>query len=244
MRRNYVYAALGIWVLAFLVSACTWYGVQAGSPALQPFLAGAPEPEAVTLQETLAVGLVWLSPSEGSETVPERAERAALEVLRSHFAERGKTLQIVRVDRVTSLDLSSLRGLGQTHGLAHLLLVAPSVREIEVPAWLGYGRAGYSLGTRTETYVLLEAVGIALESGSSLFAGRGNGAAMLEELDYGPLGPWYPRISRGIDLGGYGGFIFPDAEEFLPDEVRAVALKDALAVLLVELDRLRPQNNS
>ncbi len=92
--------------------------------------------------------------------------------------------------------------------------------------------------------MLLEAVGIALETGSSLFAGRGNAAAMLEELDYGPLGPWYPRISRGIDLGGSGGFIFPDAEEFLPGEVRAVALKDAIAILLAELDRLGPPRTS
>ncbi len=244
MRRNYVQAALGIWVLAFLLSACAWYGVPSGSPALQPFLAGAPEAEAVRLQEPLAVGLVWVSPSESSTRLPKRAEQASLERIRSYFAEAGKRLQVVRVDSVTSVDLSSLRAIGRTHGLTHLLLVAPTVREVELPTRLPYGRGGYGVGTRTESYVLLEAVGIALETGSSLFAGRGNGAAMHEELDYGPLGPWYPRISRGIDLAGYGGFIFPDAEEFLPDEVRAVALKDALAALLGELDRLGPQKNS
>ena len=244
MQRRSGRRALGISVLAFLLSACTWYGVQSGSPALQPFVVDAPKAETVQLQERLPVGLVWVSPSEGMVTLPERAERATLETIRSHFAKEGKRLQMVRVDKVTSVDLAGLRQLGEAHGLAYLLLVAPSVREIEVPARLRYGRGGYGVGTRTESYVLLEAVGIELETGSSLFAGRGNAAAMLEELDYGPLGPWYPRISRGIDLAGYGGFIFPDAEEFLAGEVRAVALKDALAVLLAELDRLGPPKDS
>ncbi len=244
MRRNYVQAALGIWVLAFLVSACAWYGVPSGSPALRPFLAGAPATETVKLQEPLRVGLVWVSPPGNSVTLPERAEQVTLETIRVRFGEEGRTLQIIRVDRVASVDLSSLRRIGQVHGLSHLLLVAPTVREVELPTRLRYGRGGYGVGTRTESFVLLEAVGIALDTGSSLFAGQGHASAMLEELDYGPLGPWYPRISRGIDLGGYGGFIYPDAEEFPPGEVRAVALKDALAALLAELDRLGPPKNS
>jgi len=238
MSWRYLGRALGITVLALVVSACAWLAGQSGSPALQPFLAAAPETEAVSLQEPLTVGLVWVKPSEGSATVPERAEQVTLKVIRSHFAEEGKRLTVVRTDTVTSVDLSALRQIGQAHGLTHILLVAPTVQEVEVPTRLRYGRGGYSLGTRTESYVLLEAVGVELATGASLFAARGNAAAMLEALDYGPLGPWYPRISRGVDRAGFGGFIFPDAEEFPSGEVRAVALKDAVAGLLAELDRL------
>ncbi len=238
MSWRYLGRALGITVLALVVSACAWLAGQSGSPALQPFLAAAPEAEAVSHQEPLTVGLVWVKPSEGSATVPERAEQVTLKAIRSHFAEEGKRLTVVRTDTVTSVDLSALRRLGQAHGLTHILLVAPTVQEVEVPTRLRYGRGGYSLGTRTESYVLLEAVGVELATGASLFAARGNAAAMLEALDYGPLGPWYPRISRGVDRAGFGGFIFPDAEEFPPGEVRVVALKDAVAGLLAELDRL------
>ena len=238
MSWRYLGRALGITVLALVVSACAWLAGQSGSPALQPLLAAAPEAEAVSHQEPLTVGLVWVKPSEGSATVPERAEQVTLKAIRSHFAKEGKRLTVVRTDTVTSVDLSALRQIGQAHGLTHILLVAPTVQEVEVPTRLRYGRGGYSLGTRTESYVLLEAVGVELATGASLFAARGNAAAMLEALDYGPLGPWYPRISRGVDRAGFGGFIFPDAEEFPPGEVRAVALKDAVAGLLAELDRL------
>ena len=218
--------------------SCSWLASQTGSPALRPFLATAPVAETVELQQPLTVGLVWVKPSEASVTIPERAEQAALETIRSHFAEEGERLNVVRTDTVTSVDLSALRELGQTHGLTHFLVVAPTVQEVEVPTRLRYGRGGYSPGTRTESYVLVEAVGVESATGASLFAARGNAAAMLEALDYGPLGPWYPRISRGVDRAGFGGFIFPDAEEFPPGEVRAVALKDAVAGLLAELDRL------
>ncbi len=238
MSWKYLRRTAGIGALAFAVSACAWLAGQSGSPALQPFLAAAPETEAVSLQEPLTVGLVWVKPSEGSATVPERAEQVTLKAIRSHFSEEGKRLTVVRTDTVISVDLSALRQLGQAHGLTHILLVAPTVQEVEVPTRLPYGRGGYEPGTRTESYVLLEAVGIELATGASLFAARGNAAAALEELDYGPLGPWYPRISRGGDRIVFGGFIYPDAEEFPPGEVRAVALKDAVAGLLAELDRL------
>ncbi len=238
MSWKYLRRTVGIGALALVVSACAWLAGQSGSPALQPFLAAAPETEAVSLQEPLTVGLVWVKPSEASVTIPERAERATLDTMRSHFAEEGKRLTVVRTDTVTSVDLSALRQLGQTHGLTHFLIVAPTVQEVQVPTRLPYGRGGYEPGTRTESYILLEAVGVKLATGASLFAARGNAAAALEELDYGPLGPWYPRISRGVDRAGFGGFIYPDAEEFPPGEVRAVALKDAVAGLLAELDRL------
>ncbi len=244
MKRQYVQLALGVVVLALIVNGCAWLQPQSGSAELQPFLTDVPSTEAVTLTEPLPVGLVWLKPSEGSVQLPERAERMALDRIRSHFAGEGQTLNVVRVDTVTSVDLPSLRQLGRAHGVKHFLLLAPSVREIELPARLLYGRGGYGVGTRTESYVLLEAVGVSLDSGASLFAARGNAAAMLEELDYGPFGPWYPRISRGIDLAGSGGFIFPNGEVFQPGEVRAVALKDALAILLAELDRLQSSNAS
>ncbi len=244
MKRQYVQLALGVVVLALIVNGCAWLQPQLGSAELQPFLTDVPSTEAVTLTEPLPVGLVWLKPSEASVQIPERAERMALDRIRSHFAREGKRLSVLRVDTVTSVDLPSLRQLGQAHGVKHFLLLAPSVREIERPANLRYGLS-WGVGTKTESYVLLEAVGVALDSGSSLFAARGNAAATLEELDIGPLGPWFPRISRGIDLAGSGEFIFPSGEEvFLPGEVRAVALKDAVASLLAQLDRLQFSNAS
>ncbi len=243
MKRHYVQLALGVVVLVLIVNGCAWLQPQSGSAELQPFLTDVPSTEAVTLTESLPVGLVWLKPSEGSVQLPERAERMALDTIRAHFAGGGKRLSVVRVDTVTSVDLPSLRQLGQAHSVKYFLLLAPSVQEIERPVNLRYGLS-MGVGTSTESYVLLEAVGVSLDSGSSLFAARGNAAAMLEELDYGPLGPWYPRISRGIDLAGSGGFIYPSGEVFQPGEVRAVALKDALASLLAELDRLQSSNAS
>lgn len=243
-RNRYIAVALAIGACVIAVSGCARMFAQPGSPALQPFVSAAPPAEAVTLQEPLTVGLVWLRPPAGAPAVPARAEEATLEMIRSHFAEGGKRLKVIRVDTVTSVDLSALRQLGQAHGLTHVLLVAPTVQEVKIPTRLRYGRGGYSLGTRTESFVLVEAVGLGLETGSPVFAGKGNGAAALEELDYGPLGPWYPRISRGAMREGFGSFIYPEGREFQPDEVRAVALKDAIAVLLADLDRVGMQKVS
>lgn len=238
MSRGYLHPAWGIGVLALMVSSCSG---QPGSPALQPLLAAAPEAKAVILQGPLSVGLVWVRPSEGAVTIPERSERATVETIRSRFPQGGnKMLRVVRVDTVSSVDLAAFRQLGQAHGLRHALVVAPTVREVEVPVYLrtDSSRSSGSPGTRTESYVILEAVGIALDTGSSLFSARGNGAAALEELDSGPFGPWFPRMTRGGSRGGSGPVIYPDDQEFPPDEVRDLALKDALASLLAALGRL------
>lgn len=244
MSKRYLEVALTIGACALAAGGCAWMLSQPGSPSLQPFVAAAPPTGAVTLQEPLTLGLVWLRPPEGVPAVPERAEQATLEAIRSHFAKGGKKLTVVSIDSVTSVDLSGLRRLGRAHGVTHVLLVAPTVQEVKVPTRLRYGRGGYSLGTRTESYVVLEAVGLEPATGASLFAARANGAAALEALDYGTLGPWYPRISRGATREGFGDFIYPEGKEFLPDEVRVVALKDAVAGLLAELDRVGSPKNS
>ncbi len=244
MDRRKITLICGIGALALFLGACSLTPWPSGSKALEPYMAGAPEAEAVTLQEPFEVGLVWLEPGQGTATLPERAERTTIEAIRSHFGEGAKLIHVVRVDKVSSVSPDTLRELGRSHGLRNLLVVAPTVKELELAAHLRYGRGGYGVGTRTETFVLLEAVGVDLETGSPMFAARGNGVASLEELDYGPLGPWYPRISRGVDLAGLGGFIYPNGEEFPPDEVRAVAMKDAVAVLLADLDRVGKSENS
>jgi len=83
-----------------------------------------------------------------------------------------------------------------------------------------------------------------ITNGSTVFTAWGNGVASLEELDYGPFGPWYPRISRAVGPVGSGEIIYPTGEEFPPGEVRAVAMKDAVAILLADLDRVGKSENS
>ncbi len=238
MDRRKITLIWGGGLFAFLLSACSLAPWPSGSKALEPYMAVAPEAKAVTLQEPFEVGLVWLEPGQGTATLPERAEQDSIEAIRLHFGEGAKLIHVVRVDKVHSVNPETLRKLGQSHGLRHLLVVAPTVKELELAAHLRSGRGGYGVGTRTETFVLLEAVGVDLETASPMFAARGNGVASLEELDYGPFGPWYPRISRGVGPVGSGVIIYPDREDFLPGEVRVVATKDAVAVLLGKLDQL------
>ncbi len=238
MDRRKITLIWGIGALALLLGACSWMPWPSGSKALEPFMAGTPKAEVVTIQTPLNVGLVWLEPGQESETLPERAEQTSIEAIRTHFGEGAKLIRVVKVERVNSVNPESLRKLGQSHGLRHLLVVAPTVKELELAAHLRYGRGGYGVGTRTETFVLLEAVGVDLETASPMFAVRGNGVASLEELEYGPFGPWYPRISRGVGPIGSGEIIYPDREDFPPGEVRVVATKDAVAVLLGKLDQL------
>ena len=225
------------WILgacALLLDACGW---MPGSPALKPFMATATAPEAVLLEEPLAVGLIWLKPAEGSVTLPARVERAALETIRSHFAEAGKMLRVVYVQTAAVLDLPTLRQLGEAHAVTHVLVVVPTVEAIAVP-FIPLMRGFAPVGTRTESYVLLEAVVLDLATGAALFAARGNGVAALWALDTGPFGPWYPYLTRGTDRHGFGGRILPEGEEFPPGEVHAVALHDAVQILLGELGRV------
>ena len=244
MDRRKITLIWGVGLFAFLLSACSLAPWPSGSKALEPYMAGAPEAEAVTLQEPFEVGLVWLEPGQGTATLPERAEKDSIEAIRSHFGEGAKLIHVVRVDKVNSVNPETLRELGRSHGLRNLLVVVPTVEELEVPVYLRYGRGGYDPGTRTESFVLLEAVGVDLETGSTVFTARGNGVASLEELDYGPFGPWYPRISRAVGPVGSGEIIYPTGEEFPPGEVRAVAMKDAVAILLADLDRVGKSENS
>ena len=234
MRMPYPHSAWGLGACALLLDACSW---MPGSPALKPFLATAPAPEAVFLGEPLAVGLIWLKPAEGSVTLPARVERAALQTIRSHFAEAGKMLRVVHVQTAAVLDLSTLRELREAHAVTHVLVVVPTVEAITVP-FIPLMRGLPPVGTRTESYVLLEAVVVELQMGAALFAARGNGVSALWALDTGPLGPWFPYLTRGTDRHGFGGLIFPEGEEFPPGEVHAVALHDAVQILLAELDHV------
>ncbi len=61
----------------------------------------------------------------------------------------------------------------------------------------------------------------------------------MEDLDHGRVGSGFPRIARGLGPAGSGEQIFPDGENFAEGEVRAVALKEALASLLAQLDRIK-----
>ena len=125
-----------------------------------------------------------------------------------------------------------------------MLVVVPTVQEIEVPEKFGVPRGNW-LGTRTESYVVLEAVAIELETGLPIFEAQGNGQASLEVLDYGSFGP-FPRIYRGVNRPGDGSIYYPEGgrEDFYPGEVRAFASNYALARLLGELDLVKTSNPS
>ena len=219
-----------------LMGGCTWLTPQPISPALKPFIAQASSTENTTLHESLSLGMVWLEPSNGSMTLPEGERDRLLEEIRAHFSEPGMPLHVGSIDVVNTMDLSSLQQLGQRKGLTHLLVVAPTVQETIVPEKFGAPRGNW-VGTRTESYVYLEAVAFELESGTPIFQAQGNGQAALEALEYGAFGP-FPRIYEGIYPPGYGSVYFPEGvkEEFPPGAVHTFASKKALARLLGELD--------
>ena len=238
----------GLSLMAFsllFLGGCSWSTPQPVSPVLQPLMAQASPAENATIPESLKLGVAWLTPSDDAKAIPERATDQILNQIREHFSEPGIPLNVVSVDTVASFDLSTLRQLGQQHGVTHMLVVAPTVQEIEVPEKFGFGKAGFWLGTRTESEVFLEAVAIELDTGSPIFEASGNGQAALEALDYGAFGE-YPRIFRGLYPPGYGSIYYPEGvkEEFPPGEVRVVASKWALARLLGELDLVKTSNPS
>ena len=231
--------------LLFLGGCSSWLTPQPVSPVLQPFVAKAPPAETTTIPESLTLGVAWLKPSDDAKTLPERATRHLLDQIREHFSEPGLSLRVSSVDTVTSVDLATLRQLGHQHGVTHMLVVAPTVQEIEVPEKFGIPRSGFWLGTRTESQVFLEAVAIELETGLPIFEAQGTGQAALEVLEYGAFKP-YPRIFRGITPPGYGPIYYPEGatEDFPPGEVRVVASNDALAGLLWKLDLVKTSNPS
>lgn len=225
--------------LLFLGGCSSWFMPQPVSPVLQPLIAKASPAEATTIPEPLVLGVAWLTPSDDAKTLPERATRRLLDQIREHFSEPGIPLRVSSVDTVTSVDLPTLRQLGQQHGVTHLLIVAPTVHEIVVPEKFGFPR-GVWLGTRTQSFVFLEAVALELETGLPIFEARGAGQAALEVLDYGAFGD-HPRIFRGAFPPGDGSIYYPEGEreDFPPHEVRVVASNNALARLLGELDRVK-----
>jgi hypothetical protein len=247
MRMGRRKTALGFFAfsLLFLGGCSSWPTAQPVSPVLQPLMVQASPAENATIPGSLKLGVAWLVPSDGAKTLPERTTDQLLTQIHAHFSEPGIPLNVVSVDRVNSLNLVALRLLGQQHGVTHMLVVAPTVQEIEVPEKFGFAKAGFWLGTRTESSVTLEAVALELESGSPIFKASGNGQATLEELDYGAFGE-YPRIYRGINSPESGGAYYPQGakEEFLPQEVRAVASHQALARLLFELDLIKASQTS
>ncbi len=234
-----------IFSLIFMGGCSTWATPQPVSPTLQPLITQASPTEEYTIPEPLTLGVAWLKPSAGAKAIPERATKKLLAQIREHFSEPGISLQVSSVDPVTSVDLSTLKQLGQQHGVSHMLVVAPTVQEIEVPEKFGVPKAGLWVVTRTESQVFLGAVAIDLKTGLPLFEAQGNGQAALEALENGAFG-FYPRIFRGIYPPGYGTFYYPEGskEDFPPNEVRAIASNFALAGLLEKLDRVKLSKSS
>ncbi len=234
-------AGLGLMAFSLLfMGGCSLLTPQPVSPVLQPLIAKASPAEGAIIEEPLDLGVAWLKPSDDAKTLPERATRRLLDQIREHFSEPGIPLQVSSVNTVTSVDLPTLRQLGQQHGVTHMLVVAPTVHEIVVPEKFGFPKSGFYLGTRTQSFVFLEAVALELETGSPIFEARGAGQAALEVLDYGAFGD-HPRIFRGAFPPGDGSIYYPEGakEDFPPHEVRVVASNNALARLLGELDRVK-----
>ncbi len=229
--------SLTVFSLIVILGGCShWATPEPISPALKPFITQASSAENTTLHETLALGIAWLEPTDGSKTLPEEERDRLLEEFRAHYSQPGMPLNVSSVDIVNTMDLSSLQQLGQAKGLSHLLVVAPTIQETVVQERFGVPRGNW-LGTRTESYVYLEAVALELGTGSPIFQAQGNGEASLEALDYGAFGP-FPRIYEGVYPPGYGSVYFPEGvkEEFAPGAVHTFASKKALARLLGELD--------
>ncbi len=230
--------------LLFLGGCSNWLTPSPVSLVLQPLIAQAPPAESTIVPQSLTFGVAWVKPSDDAQTLPERATHGLLHQIREHFSASGMPLRVKGIDTVTSVDLSTLRQLGQQHGVTHMLVVAPTVQEITVPEKFGAPRGNW-LGTRTESYVVLEAVAIELETGLPIFEAQGTGQAALEALDYGAFNP-YPRIFRGSYPPGDGNIYYPEGvrEEFPPGEVRVFASNYALAGLLGKLDLVKTSNSS
>jgi len=230
--------------LLFLGGCSNWLTPSPVSPVLQSLIAQAPPAESTIVPQSLTLGVAWVQPSDDAQALPERATHRLLNKIREHFSASGMPLRVESIDTVTSVDLASLRQLGQQHGVTHMLVVAPTVQEITVPEKFGAPRGNW-LGTRTESYVVLEAVAIELETGLPIFEAQGNGQAALEALDYGAFGE-YPRIYRGINPPGYGSIYFPEGvhEDFPSGEVRVFASNYALAGLLGKLDLVKTSKPS
>ncbi len=232
---------IGLSLMAFslivILGGCShWAKPQPISPILKPFMAQASSTEDTTLNESLSLGMVWLEPTNDSKTLQTEERDRLLEEIRKHFSEPGTSFHVDSVEVVNTMDLSSLQQLGQEKGLTHLLIVAPTVQETIVQERFGVPRGNW-LGTRTESYVYLEAVALDVETGAPIFQAQGNGQAALEALDYGAFGP-FPRIYEGIYPPGYGSVYYPEGakEEFPPGAVHTFASKKALARLLGQLD--------
>jgi hypothetical protein len=188
--------------------------------------------------------VAWVQPSDDTKALPKRTTHKLLQQIREHFSASGMPLSVDSIDTVTSIDMASLRQLGQQRGVTHILVIAPTVQEITVPEKFGVPRGNW-LGTRTESQVFLEAVAIELKSGLPIFEAQGNGQAALETLEYGSFGP-FPRIFRGIVAPGDGGVYYPEGgkENFPPHEVRAFASHYAMARLLGKLDLVKISRSS
>lgn len=237
--------SLMVFSLIIMIGGCSsWLTPPPVSPSLEPLVSKAAPAEKTTLPESLVLGVAWLTPSGDAIALPQRRTNQIFDQFREHFSEPGNSLQVTRVDTVTSLDLPTLRKLGQQQDVTHMLVVAPTVQEITVPEKFGAPRGNW-VGTRTTSQVFLEAVAIELKSGLPIFEAQGNGQAALEALDYGAFGP-YPRIFRGFYPPGDGGVFYPEGarEEFPPGEVRVFASNYALAGLLEKLDLVKTTKQS
>jgi len=244
IKRQIIGLNLIAFSVLFLGGCSSWLTPPPVSPILKPLISQAAPAEGATFAESLVLGVAWLQPSDDAMALPERATKNLMNQIREHYSEPGISLQVVKLETVTSADLATLRQLGQQQGVTHLLVVAPTVQEITVPEKFGFQRHNW-VGKRTESRVILEAVAIELKSGLPIFEAQGNGQASLEVLDYGSFGP-FPRIFRGVYAPGDGSVFYPEGgrENFQPDEVRVIASNYALAGLLYKLDLVKTSQPS
>lgn len=220
--------------LSFVMTACAGTQ-QAYPPPANPFLSGATPAGSTQIVPPTKVGLVWLVPA-GSKVPSEAAQRALAEKIKTKFSS-GSRIEIVGVTTMPSPAgdvLSSVRKAGAAFNVPQVLVVMPEGTEVASPVWLQYGRDGGGVGTRTDSYATIALVALDLASGKSLYSVVANGEARLLATDYEDARPFYPRISPGRT----SAFIYPEGRSFQPDQVRTVALEQAVNGLIFQLEKV------
>ncbi len=220
--------------LAAVLAGCAATYEQAYPPPTNPFLTGTPQLTDAKNPPAGRAALIWLKPADQAPP-PEAAQRALADKIKMQFPA-GKRLEIVgsaTVDAASADTLTAIRKASAPFNVQQALIVMPKGAEIISPEWLPYGRDGRAIGTRTDSYYTVSLVALDLASGKSLYSVVSTGEARLLAADFEDARPWFPRISQGRS----SAFIYPDRAAFPPNQVRAVALEDAVNHLIYELDR-------
>ena len=234
MCTNLLSRALAAAGLTLLLAGCAGLP-EAYPPPANPFLTDAPPLASTTLAQPAKVGLVWLA-RVGSAVPPQAAQQNLVDKIKAQFAA-GKRLEIMGATMIAAPQgdmLAEVRKASAPFNVNQVLVVMPTGTEVVSPAWLHYGRDGRAVGTRTDSYFTVSLVGLDLNSGKSLYSAVAYGQARLLATDYEDARPFYPRISPGY---GNSAFIYPQRATFLPGEVHAVALEQAVNGLIYELNR-------